>query len=64
MKRFIIKVECEYYVEVEAETAEAALENAVAADYDVGDLQNFYYSVDSSEDIEDNEELDERDEEE
>jgi len=52
---YVVKVECEYYVWVEANSEEEALELAVDANYSVGDLQNFQYSIDAVEDIGDEE---------
>lgn len=46
MPTYVVKVECEYYVEVEADSESQALENAVEADYSLGSLQNFNYSID------------------
>lgn len=46
MPTYVVKVECEYYVEVEADSESQALESAVEADYSLGSLQNFNYSID------------------
>ena len=45
MKTFKIKVTCEYYVDVEAENKDEALEKAIDADYELCDLQNFEYEI-------------------
>ena len=45
MKIYEVKVTSEYYVEVEAETEEEALELAVDEEYQLSDLQNFQYEV-------------------
>jgi len=47
MKTYRIKVTCEYYVDVNAETKAEALEIAIDADYELCDLQNFEYETDS-----------------
>lgn len=44
--QYKVKVTCEYYVDVEAETEEEALENAVDAPYEIYHLQNFEYEID------------------
>ena len=43
---YTVKVNCEYYVEVDAESEDEALDLAVEADYSISDLQNFYYEID------------------
>lgn len=45
MKTYEIKVNCEYYVEVEAESKDEALELAIEAEYELHDLQHFEYTV-------------------
>lgn len=50
MKTYEVKVTCEYYVDVVAETTEEALELAVDEEYQLGDLQNFQYEVTSETD--------------
>jgi hypothetical protein len=52
MKKYTIKVTCEYYVDVEAENEEQACDLAIEEEYDLGDLQNFNYYVDSVDEIE------------
>ena len=52
MNKYQVKVTCEYYVDVEAENEEEAREAAIESDYDLSDLQNFYYEVKSEEKIE------------
>ena len=46
MKTYSVKVTCEYYVEVEAESKDEALAKAIDADYELCDLQNFDYTID------------------
>ena len=46
MRTYTVKVTCEYYVEVDAESEAEAVKIAHAADYDVCDLQNFEYKID------------------
>lgn len=47
MKKFNIRVECEYYLTIEAESLEDAIEIAETGEgqgyYDLSDLQNFEY---------------------
>ena len=45
MKTYSVKVTCEYYVEVEAESKDEALAKAIDADYEICDLQNFEYEA-------------------
>ena len=47
MKTYTVKVTCEYYVDVNAESESGALELAIDADYEICDLQNFEYEVES-----------------
>lgn len=54
--KYTVKVTCEYYVDVEADSDDEALKKAVSADYNASDLQNFEYEI--------SEEYTERDEEE
>ena len=52
MNKYQVKITCEYYVDVEAENEEEAREAAIESDYDLSDLQNFYYEIESQEKIE------------
>ena len=45
---YTVKVTCEYYVDVEATNEDEALDKAVEANYEICDLQNFSYEVESS----------------
>lgn len=51
MKIYEIKVTCEYYVNVEADSDDEALELAIDEEYDLSDLQNFYYEITGKENI-------------
>ena len=42
---YSVKVTCEYYVIVEADSEEDALKKATEEEYDISDLQNFYYEI-------------------
>ena len=46
MKTYTVRVTCEYYVDVNAESEDEALELAIDADYELNDLQDFDYTID------------------
>lgn len=43
--KYCVKVNCYYYVDVEAENEEHALECAVDENYGIEDLQGFEYEI-------------------
>lgn len=55
MKKYYIKVVCEYHLEIEAETEDEAIEIAESAEcdgrYDLSDLEGFEYYIEDEEDI-------------
>ena len=55
MKKYRVRVTCEYEVNVNAESEEEALELAEDADYEIYWLNNFDYEIEDSREIEDDE---------
>lgn len=61
-KLYTVKVTCEYYVVVEAENESEAIDEAISANYEISDLQNFDYFIEYiDEDCDFDEEEDEED---
>jgi len=50
MKRYEVKVTCEYYVAVVADSPGHALELAVEEEFSISDLQQFEYNITSESD--------------
>jgi len=44
-KLYNVKITCEYYVDIIAETEGEALNNAIGIEYDSSDFQNFKYEI-------------------